>query len=250
MSPKTEKTAGEKPLSAAYRILLGISMPLLIFSIIFFSIAFCAGDEDWARVEYEKLDLESLAGMDTEDICLAFRCMVDFMKGKRDDMALTVEYRGEETEMFNERETAHMRDVRGLYRSAEVFGIISAVIAAAGIALSFVIERKAALARLKKYYLTAFLCVFILAAAVGIWAAADFDSLWRAFHYVFLDIESSTFDLAESRMIRICPSELFCDMVKRITVIALSALTILGAVLIIADSSRSEKPVIGKKRRK
>lgn len=247
MSLKTERTAA-KPVPIAYRILLGISMPLLIISVIFLSIKLCANDENWARNEYEKLN--PCIGMNTDDICLAFRSMVDFMEGKRDDLSLTVEYYGEETEMFNEKELSHMQDVRRLYRSVELFSIASAVIAAAGIALSFAVERKAALVRLRKYYLIALACVFILAAAIGIWAAMDFNSLWRAFHYVFLDIESSTFDITESRMIRICPSELFLDMVKRIMVTALSALLILGAVLIIANDPRSERAAIGIKRRK
>ena len=250
MSLKTERRTAEKPVPIVYRVFLGISMPLLIISVIFFSIMLCADDENWVRKEYEKLDLASRIGMNTDDICLAFRCMVDYMEGKRDDLSLTVEYYGKETEMFNGREISHMQDVRRLYRSVEIFSIASAVAAAAGIALGFAVERKAALARLRKYYLTAFICVFLFAAVIGIWAAIDFNSLWYAFHYVFLDVESSTFDLTASRMIRICPSVLFRDMVKRIIVTALSVLLILGAVLIIANDPRSEKAAIGIKRRK
>ena len=49
--------------------------------------------------------------------------------------------------------------------------------------------------------------------------AIDFDSFWRAFHVVFLDLESSTFDPAESNMINICPAELFYDFIKQFAII-------------------------------
>ena len=52
--------------------------------------------------------------------------------------------------------------------------------------------------------------------ALAVWVIIDFDSFWTTFHIVFLDLESSTFDPATSRMIRICPEELFADFTGRL----------------------------------
>ena len=62
--------------------------------------------------------------------------------------------------------------------------------------------------------------LLIVVIALGIWIAVDFDSFWTMFHVVFLDLESSTFDPAVSRMIRICPAELFSDFIKHFALIA------------------------------
>lgn len=73
------------------------------------------------------------------------------------------------------------------------------------------------------------ICVIaFIAAVLAIWAAVDFYSFWILFHAVFLDVPSSTFDPAESLMIRICVQQLFSDLILRIAVYTVSACAVIS----------------------
>lgn len=203
-------------------------MPLLIVCVLTASIALVSGDSDWYRREYEKLDIGGATGMSIDDMHSSIMLMVDYMKGGK-SLDIRVKVNGVETDMFNEDEISHMADVQKLYTSVRLAGILIFIYVLAVIILSFFMLKKAALKQLCRAYLVS-LCVFIvIMAAVGIWLAVDFDSFWRIFHIIFLDLESSTFDPRFSRMIQICPAALFEDMVIRIVLFASAALFTLGA---------------------
>lgn len=73
------------------------------------------------------------------------------------------------------------------------------------------------------------ICVIaFIAAVLAVWAAVDFYSFWILFHAVFLDVPSSTFDPAESLMIRICVQQLFSDLILRIAVYTVSACAVIS----------------------
>ena len=237
-----------KTLKKATKILIGVVMPLIMLVFIVLGVELFSGDRAWLRAEYEKLDINSYTGMSTNDMVRAFMQMVDYMQGDADSMHVTVTVNGEETEMYNEREISHMVDVRALYKKVMIGkGVVIGLAALALLAVVFVPRdaetRRELLRFTAKAAIFAFVGILIFLLALGLWAAVDFDSFWAAFHVVFLDLESSTFDPAVSRMIRICPAELFADMVLRIFIfgLGLGAATALAGALYLIISKRREK---------
>lgn len=210
------------------KILICTAMPLLIVCALIASIALVSGDSSWYRREYEKLDIGGETGMSIDDMHSSIMLMVDYMKGGN-NMAIRVTVNGVETDMFNETEISHMADVQRLYTSVRLAGILIFIYICAAIGLSFLVFKKAALKRLCRAYIIS-LCAFIaIIAAITIWLAVDFDSFWKVFHIIFLDLESSTFDPRYSRMIQICPAKLFEDMIIRIISYASAVLLTHGA---------------------
>lgn len=225
------------------KILIAVLMPLLMLAFIFMSVEALSGDRAWLKKEYEKLDINDYTGMSTEDQVRAFMQMVDFMKGKTDTMDVTVTVDGEETLMYNEREISHMHDVRRLYKTLVTAKWVVLGLSALTIALFFTLkkeQRPEILYFAAKAAIVAFCCILLFILAMVLWAAVDFYTFWEAFHVVFLDLESSTFDPAVSRMIRICPEKLFSDMVLRIFILAMAvdALIALGAVIYIKTAKK------------
>lgn len=218
------------------KLLIGIVIPLLMLAVIFMSVEALAGDRAWLKKEYEKLDINWYTGMSTEDQVRAFMQMVDYMKAKTDTMEVTVTVDGEQTLMYNEREISHMRDVRRLYQLLTGVKWMILCLALTAAVLAFEAykktkeERREILRFAAKTAVISFICIFLFVLALGVWALIDFDSFWAAFHIVFLDLESSTFDPAVSRMIRICPAELFEDMVIRMFTLAGAVLALFAAV--------------------
>ncbi len=228
------------------KILIGIAMPLIMLLAIFLSVEALAGDRAWLQREYDKLDINWYTGMDTPDQIKAFMQMVDYMQGRTDTMDVTVTVNGEQMLMYNEREISHMRDVRALYKTLTAAKYCVIAFAAAALILSLAAfrtreEKKELLRYTSKAALIAFCCVFAFILAIGLWAVLDFDSFWEEFHVIFLDLESSTFDPMASRMIRICPAELFEDMVLRMFAVAFAASFTFTAVLLLINRAVNKK---------
>ena len=215
------------------RVLLAIGLVLLILAAVITSIEYCAKDSGWLMKEYERLDINDYTGMSNEDMTLAFMTMVDFVTSKSDSMSVKVNCFGEEVDMYNETEVAHLYDVRNLYTGVMWARACCISVAIIGIAVFMIVEKHDRFRHLSKTYLICFAAVtgfFVLLAA---WALVDFRSFWYVFHAVFLNIEGSTFDPDVSRMTRICPERLFLDMCMRICAIAFGICLIAAAAAIV-----------------
>ena len=69
--------------------------------------------------EYEKYQvLDHLPAMTMEDLLEVTDEMMDYLRGDREDLHITTTLDGQEREFFNEREIAHMEDVRDLFVQA------------------------------------------------------------------------------------------------------------------------------------
>ncbi len=212
------------------RIMLATAMVFIIAAILVTAVEFCAKDSAWVRREYEKLDISEYSGMSIDDMCRAFSVMVDFMTGRSESMHVKVNYFGEDVEMYNSREIGHMHDVRNLYSGVMLARIILLALAAIGIIIFAFVEKRNKIYRVSKYFLISLAAIAGIFVLLGIWAIIDFDSFWIFFHFIFLDVAGSTFDPAFSRMIRICPAELFSDMVFRIFMIGFGACALLALI--------------------
>ena len=187
-------------------------MPLFIIAVLILAVDISAGDEAWLRREYEKLDISRQTGMDTETMTAGFMCLSDFMKGETDSLDMTVNINGTEREMFGEREKLHMNDVRTLYSGFMTLKTVFLFFTLAAVIFSAVMYRRAAVRMTAKAFLYSFAGILALFLIIILLASIDFDCFWRLFHIIFLDVESSTFDPAQSLMIQICPLNLFRDM--------------------------------------
>lgn len=230
------------------RVLLALAMLFFILAVVITAIELAARDEDWVRREYEKLDINMGSGMTDEAMTEAFMLLIRYMAGETDSLSLRVTCFGEETEMYNEHEISHMRDVRSLYSRVITFRNIAGIAGPALLLLFLLIEKRERGYRCCKYYLIAIAAFAAAAIAVGIWVLLDFYGFWLTFHRIFLDIESSVFNSAQSRMIRICPGQLFSDMVMRIICLGFGFLLLLAAaaaVYLILHRKKAKRRALG-----
>lgn len=189
---------------------------LIIIAVLFTSLQLCMNDRDWYFAKYESYGTADAIGISNADITDAIMRLVDYMEGRVDSIQLTVTEDGQSVEMYNERETLHMVDVRALYqawRSVRDFGLpAAAVLLVAACALCEKGKRAALVCRA---FLAASAVFAAVLAAFGIWVAIDFDGFWTAFHHLFFDNDLWLLSYRTDRMIRICPAELFRDIVVR-----------------------------------
>ena len=206
---------------SAILILIGILMAFVeIFS---FSMDFYAG-------EFEKLGTAEDIGISHDDAVRAMQVLLDYLKGKRDDIDLTVRRDGMEISFYNEKEYLHMIDVRALYRTAKLVGFIGAGAGLSFMILSLIFAKDARKDILDGYILGNFIFFGIL-LALGLFAAIDFDTFWVSFHRVFFSNDLWLMDPYTDNMILLCEEEMFFDLVIRI---AACSLIVIGAMLVTA----------------
>lgn len=203
----------------AAKICTAIASVLIIVWFAVIALDFISSDYAWVEGEYERLGKLPATDMSVEDKTRVFVRMLQYSRGEVDSLDMTVTEFGQSTVMFNEDELSHMVDVRELMTAVLKLRYILPIAAVILLAFAVIVRKKMVIRDLSLSYLISLGAIAVFAAALAIWTVADFDSFWKVFHIVFLDLESSTFATSESRMIRICPQELFFDMIARFALV-------------------------------
>ena len=197
-------------------ILSAIAGFLLSAAIIATVIDVVSFDRSFYEAEYRKNDTVSYTGMSAEDNLRATDTLLDYLQDKRQDIVCTAEVSGTEREVFNERETLHMVDVKALYQNAIRVRngcVITAVIL---LVLSVLIGKKSFFSVLRSGWKNGILLTGAVILFIAIWALADFNQFWTNFHLLFFDNDLWLLDPNTSIMINLFPGSFFFDLVTRI----------------------------------
>lgn len=197
-------------------ILSAIAGFLLSAAIIATVIDVVSFDRSFYEAEYRKNDTVSYTGMSAEDNLRATDTLLDYLQDKRQDIVCTAEVSGTEREVFNERETLHMVDVKALYQNAIRVRngcVITAVIL---LVLSVLNGKKSFFSVLRSGWKNGILLTGAVILFIAIWALADFNQFWTNFHLLFFDNDLWLLDPNTSIMINLFPGSFFFDLVTRI----------------------------------
>jgi len=209
------------------RLLAFIAGLLILIALLFTSLQYCLMDEDWFQNEYESLGTAGQIGIPTEDCTRAIMQLIYYMEGDAESIQLDVTENGVTVAMYNEREIAHMTDVQRLYQAFRTVRNAGCIVALALLLLCWLLMRKRTLRTWGEGYITAAKVLGVIIVGLGVWVAVDFNSFWVAFHHLFFDNDLWLLDYATSRMIRICPEQLFFDIVVRFALLFLIPFAIL-----------------------
>ena len=146
-------------------------------------------------------------GMNREDLQRATDTLLDYLKDKRDDLFVQANIGGQEREVFNERETLHMVDVKNLYLWAMRIGNGLLILAVLFYLWAFFSgqDKRAVLGG----YLQGNFILLGIIAVLGIYAAIDFNSFWTGFHHIFFTNDLWLLDPRTDILIQMVPEQFF-----------------------------------------
>jgi integral membrane protein (TIGR01906 family) len=124
---------------------------------------------------------------------------------------------------LNEREQAHMRDVRGVFQGFFALVAVGIVVIALGFARARGPAARAAFWRSVGSGARGLVVVLVVA---GAFAMLAFDAAFEVFHRLFFSAGSYTFDPSTDRLVQLFPEQFWSE-----TAIAVGAVAILVAVL-------------------
>lgn len=214
----------------------GIAM-LIILLISSFEIG-AYSDFGWYEKEYAKYNVLDNLEMEMSDAMQVTKEMMSYLRGNRADLVVETKVDGEEREFFNDREKAHMVDVKNLF----IGGLWLRRGAILILAISFLvlIKTKADWKRLlpKSFLITIGSFVGITLAA-GVLFMTDFHRYFMIFHEIFFTNDLWLLDPDTDLLIRMLPEGFFLDMVKRIGLIFLILMVIVLVISVVILKLRS-----------
>ena len=73
------------------------------------------GNINYFQKEYQKYRVTESVNIEEKELLLVTKEMMSYLRGTRDDLHIKAVIDGKEQEFFNEKEIAHMEDVRTLF---------------------------------------------------------------------------------------------------------------------------------------
>ena len=176
--------------------------------------------------EYTKYGVAGDVNMEMDDLIYVTEEMMAYLRGNREDLHVPTTVNGQEREFFNDREIAHMEDVKGLFVGALVIRKICIAIMAITVVILFLV--KADIKRLlPKAILIGSGLFFLILTALGLIISTDFTKYFIIFHEIFFSNDLWILNPATDLLINIVPEPFFMDTALRI------GLTFAGFVVIV-----------------
>ncbi len=196
---------------------------VLVFCL-FMSIDTQAFKQSFYEEKYTELNTAQSIGMTNEALFDATNTLLDYIKDKRDDISCVQEVKGNLREVFDERETAHMIDVKNLYLNARTICLTISFIGLLSLfALFYMMKYKgytliSFLFDMKDGLRQVVLSFIIVIGSLLFYALVDFTRFWTMFHEILFTNDLWLLDPRISIMINMFPEEFFFSMVMNITI--------------------------------
>lgn len=197
--------------------LLGsVSACAIIIFLLLSSVDMNCFNTNFFEQQYKELHTAESLKMDQDDLMKATTTLLDYLRGDAETIEVTIEVDGVMREAFNERESAHMVDVRALYQHAMSVRWGACFVFVVSILTLIYLQRKAFF----DYFSNGFLWVSVLfiffLCLLGIWILADFTGFWTSFHQLFFTNDLWLLNPSRDLMINLFPETFFSNLVIRI----------------------------------
>ena len=183
--------------------------------------------------EYSKLNTAEDIGMSSEDLTKTTDVLLGYLKDKYSSLDVNTNINGIDREVFNDREKAHMIDVKDLYQNVLVVRNTCFIL----YLLTFIYVLFSNNANLIFYEYKKALMVFgLIIAFILIFCLIDFDGFWTNFHHVFFpNNDLWLLDPSTDILIMMVPNQFFYDLCISIIVSIILFLSLLFVVLKFID---------------
>lgn len=208
---------------------------MLIVALLIMSVELFALNQGFFSSEYQKLGTASSIGMTQDTLDTVTKNLLDYTNGSRDSLDMTAEINGTQREVFDDREKAHMVDVRALNLHAKDVMYICFICAAALFILAFILRGKNTFKPLCRSFTRVSAVAVVVIGAIAIYAAVDFYGFWTNFHHVFFTNDLWLLDPNTEVLINMVPEQFFSDLVMSIIATFVSAFLALNIVALIGS---------------
>ena len=160
---------------------------------------------------FERYSISRISGITDADLRQVGADIRSYINSGDEPMQIRISILGREQELFNDREIAHMRDVKRLVWGVYVLALASALFLAAMVATGFAMHRSRFVEPLAKRALWGGGLTLGLLAVFGLVALVDFQSLFIKFHQLSFANDFWQLDPRTDYLVRIFPDAFWFD---------------------------------------
>ena len=165
--------------------------------------------------EYAKYGVLNDVHMEMDDLLDVTDEMMAYLRGSREDLHVPTIVDGQPREFFNDREIAHMDDVRGLFLGGLALRRISLGLIVACVILLLLLKADIRRVLPKMICIGSALFFAVLAVLTGI-ISTDFNQYFIMFHHIFFNNDLWMLNPDTDLLINIVPEPFFMDTAARI----------------------------------
>ncbi len=181
---------------------------------------------------FEKYSISRISGITDSDLRQVGADIRGYINSGDEPLNVQTEILGEERALFNDREVAHMKDVKRLVWGVYILALASAVYLAALTVIGVVMQRGRFFEPLAKRAMYGGGLTLGLLVIFGIAAMSDFDSLFIKFHQLSFANDFWQLDPRTDYLVRIFPDAFWLDATVWVAI-----RTITGAVVMTVAGS-------------
>ncbi len=220
-------------------ILCGIALMVILFITSIEAVTYWT--PGYYEKEYAKYGVLQDVHMEMEDLLDVTEEMMAYLRGNREDLHVPTIVDGQPREFFNDREIAHMEDVRGLFLGGIALRRISVGLLIAALVLLVVLKADLIRVLPKMICVGSALFFAVLAVLAGI-ISTDFNKYFIIFHHIFFHNDLWMLNPDTDLLINIVPEPFFMDTAARIAATyGVSVLAVFAICLIILYHNRRKK---------
>jgi integral membrane protein (TIGR01906 family) len=145
-----------------------------------------------------------------------------------DTIFIRVERKGQPISLFNDRETAHLQDVKNLFRESFRIEEAAIVFMLAYVVMVFLWAREGSVRSLAREVLASGILGLAVLLVLGGFAIMGFDAVWTKFHVVAFTNGNWEFDPATDHLIQMFPDDFWRDVTLWIGAATLAELALLS----------------------
>lgn len=179
-------------------------------------------------LEFRRLDVAENVGLPLAEVEGSARQLVAYFNAPSEPLAVTVR-RGDRTAaLFNEREVAHLADVKGLIRDTYRVQELSTILTLALAGLSLLSTRQAPGAELARAVVRGTALTAALLALFGLGILLAFGPLFWIFHLISFRNDLWQLDPSRDLLIRLYPQPFWRDATGLVVLLSLTAAGLLA----------------------
>lgn len=213
------------------KLILGIicSASLILF-ILCSSITYVSYNLDFMLSSYEKYNTLERIPVSQEDLEKVTVYLLDYLKDHNKDLNVQAVINGVEQNFYNEREIAHMVDVKNLFALNQNLWALSGTFMVL-LGYYFYLQKEYTL--LTKTILSCVIMALVLLTCITLFVSLDFTNAFTIFHEMFFTNDLWILDYSKDYLLNLVPEPFFVDIAIRLGTVLIGAyLTVIIASIV------------------
>ncbi len=208
-------------------IIFVVSLPLALITS---NVRFAANEGRLYEHGFDKYDAAARTGIDRDELSRAGRELRAYFNNNAETVSIRIMEGGREVSLFNERETAHLHDVKNLFRLTFRVQEATLVFVLAYVAAVFLWARERSLRSLAAQTLGASLLTVAIIVGLGVVALTGFDRAFEEFHVISFNNDLWRLNPRTDHLIQMFPEDFWFDATMFVGILTLVEAGILGLV--------------------